>query len=144
MPVTLGVKSHNWLLRQTRSFEDKSACLEGDDQDSGCATVWPLVPTWDTASWTGGHYGPNWPSIFGAVISRVGPWRQLHQPVQKWEDSAASFSVLILVLSLFSLKGLSFFLFLSLCCPSSFEGLIFFPFMKGWQWFTFWCHSLVT
>lgn len=40
----LGVKSHNWLLRQTRSFEDKSVSLEGDDQDSGCVTVRSLVP----------------------------------------------------------------------------------------------------
>lgn len=29
--ISLGMKSHNWLLRPTRSFKDKSVSLEGDD-----------------------------------------------------------------------------------------------------------------
>lgn len=100
---TLGVKSHNWLLRQTRSFEDKSVSLEGDDQDSGCATVWSLVPLWDTASWPGGHSGPAWQAILEQSFPEWvcdDSWISLCKN-EHW-DNATSFSVLILVLSLFN------------------------------------------
>lgn len=99
----LGVKSHNWLLRQTRSFEDKSVSLEGDDQDSGCATVWSLMPLWDTASWTGGHGGPAWQSVLEESFPEwVGDdsWTRLCKNENR--DNATSFSVLILVLSVFN------------------------------------------
>ena len=69
-----GWQAHNSLLRQTRGFKDTSVSLEGDDQDTGWFTVWPLVPPWGVGSWAGWHDGANWKSIPEQLFSRGGPW----------------------------------------------------------------------
>lgn len=62
----------------------------------------------------------------------------------KNKDNAASFSVLILVQSLFSLKGLPHTHTKSWVVLSNLRGqYLLCPFMKGWGKIAFWCHFLI-